>query len=65
MFQGLRLPELLVILAIVALVFGVGRISKIAGELGSGINSFRKGLRGDLDDENKESESQKSDSDKK
>ena len=40
----LGLPELLVILTIVVLLFGVGRINKIAGELGSGIKSFRNGL---------------------
>lgn len=39
--------EILVVLAIVILLFGVGRISKIGGELGSGIRSFRKGLKGD------------------
>jgi sec-independent protein translocase protein TatA len=36
--------EWVIILVIVLLVFGVGRISKIAGELGGGIRSFRKGL---------------------
>jgi len=50
MLQGMRLPELLVILLIIVVVFGVGRISKIAGELGSGINAFKKGLNGDLDE---------------
>ena len=30
-------PELLLILVIVILLFGVGRIGKIAGELGKGI----------------------------
>jgi len=35
---------LLVILLIVILLFGAGRISKIAGELGRGIREFRKGL---------------------
>lgn len=39
-------PELLVILVIVILVFGVGRISKIAGEIGSGIRAFKDGLAG-------------------
>lgn len=37
-------PELLIILVIVVLIFGVGRIGKIAGELGSGIKAFREGL---------------------
>lgn len=44
------LPELLIVLAIVILLFGVGRIGKIAGELGKGIRSFKDGLQG----ENKE-----------
>jgi sec-independent protein translocase protein TatA len=39
--------ELIVILVIVLLLFGVGRISKIAGELGKGISSFRTALKGD------------------
>jgi sec-independent protein translocase protein TatA len=39
--------ELLIILALVMILFGVGRISKIAGELGSGIRAFREGLRGE------------------
>ena len=33
-------PEIIILLVVVILVFGVGRISKIAGELGSGIRSF-------------------------
>ena len=57
MFKTLGWPELVVVLVIVLLVFGVGRISKIAGELGSGIRSFKEGLSGedkdkkDLDEE--------------
>lgn len=39
--------ELTIILVIVILLFGVGRIGKIAGELGHGIRSFREGLGGD------------------
>ena len=50
--------ELVIILVIVILLFGVGRIGKIAGELGSGIRAFRDGLQGDKD-EKKEEETDK------
>jgi len=43
--------ELILILAIVVVLFGVGRIGKIGKELGSGMREFRKGIQGD--DENK------------
>jgi sec-independent protein translocase protein TatA len=36
--------ELIIILIIVLLLFGVGRVSKIGGELGSAVANFRKGL---------------------
>ncbi len=42
--KGFGLPELLIILVIIILRFGVGRISKVAGELGKGIRSFKDGL---------------------
>jgi sec-independent protein translocase protein TatA len=38
--------ELIIILGIVVLLFGVGRISQIGAELGKGIRSFRDGLNG-------------------
>ena len=38
--------ELIIILVIVIVLFGVGSISKIAGELGQGIREFRKGVSG-------------------
>ena len=40
-------PELLIILVIIILVFGVGRIANIGGELGKGISAFRKGIKED------------------
>lgn len=39
--------ELIIILVIVIVLFGVGRIGRIAGELGSGIRAFREGLQED------------------
>lgn len=51
--------ELIIILVIVILLFGVGRISKISGELGSGIRSFREGLQGDKEEDDEEEETKK------
>ena len=54
--------ELIIILVIVILLFGVGRIGKIAGELGSGIKAFRKGLQSE-DEEKQKSETTESNTD--
>ena len=37
--------ELVIILIIVILVFGVGRLGKVGGELGSALENFREGLK--------------------
>ena len=44
MFRSFGLPEILIVLVIVLLLFGPGRIGKIAGELGQGIRNFRDGM---------------------
>jgi sec-independent protein translocase protein TatA len=44
--MDLGAPELIIILVVVLLLFGPGRIVKIARELGSGINQFKQGLGG-------------------
>ena len=53
---SLGTPELVLILAVVVLLFGVGRVSRIGGEMGSAIREFRKGLRGEDEygDDNKD-----------
>jgi sec-independent protein translocase protein TatA len=45
MFRQLGPTELLIILGIVILLFGVGRLSRIGSELGQGIRAFREGLK--------------------
>ena len=57
MFGSLGLPELLVILVIVIIIFGAGRLPQLGRGLGEGIQNFRNGLRSTDDkkaDEKKE-----------
>ena len=39
------LPELLIVAVLIVLLFGVGRIGKVGGELGKGIREFRSALK--------------------
>lgn len=58
MFTKFGVPELLIILVIVLLLFGPGRLGKIAGELGSGIRNFREGLNEGKEEEESSAEEQ-------
>ena len=46
--------EIVGILLIVLLLFGPGRIGKVAGELGKGIRNFRDGISGKSDEDKTE-----------
>jgi sec-independent protein translocase protein TatA len=48
---GLRLPELLLILAVVLIVFGANKLPQLGAGLGQGMKSFRKAFGGGQDDE--------------
>lgn len=39
-------PELIILLVIILLLFGVGRVGRIASELGKGLREFQKGIKG-------------------
>jgi sec-independent protein translocase protein TatA len=56
----MRLPggwEWIIVLIIVLLLFGPGRIGKIAGELGRGIKAFRDGIGKDQSEDEKSTDS--------
>lgn len=50
--MGLSFSHLLLVLVIVVIVFGAGRIPRVMGDIGKGVRSLREGLKGD--DEKKE-----------
>lgn len=45
--MGFSIPHLLLILAIVFVIFGAGKLPKVMGDVGKGIRSLREGLKGD------------------
>jgi sec-independent protein translocase protein TatA len=45
----LSLSKLLIILIIVLLIFGAGKLPQVMGELGKGLRSLKEGLKSDAD----------------
>ncbi|HET6461387.1 MAG TPA: twin-arginine translocase TatA/TatE family subunit [Syntrophales bacterium] len=60
---GIGVPELIVILIIVLIVFGSGKLPEIGGAIGKGIKNFKKSVR--KSDENDKVSGRKSVDEKK
>ena len=45
MFGSLGLPELIIILLIVVLIFGANRLPSLAKGLGSSVKNFKEGMK--------------------
>ena len=43
---GIGMPELLIVLVIIIIIFGVGKLPEIGGALGKGIREFRSASQG-------------------
>ena len=63
MIGSLGWQELLIILVILALLFGASRVASLGGALGRGIREFRSEARGEDDLENEEGSDNKDESD--
>ncbi len=46
MIGGIGIPELLIILVIVLIIFGAGKLPEIGTGLGKGIKNFKKATQG-------------------
>jgi sec-independent protein translocase protein TatA len=49
---GIGVPELLIVLVIIVIIFGVGKLPEIGSALGKGIKNFKKSINGDSDSAN-------------
>ncbi len=59
MFRSFGPMEIGLILVIVLIIFGVGKLPQVGGAIGKGIHEFRKGSRGDLDEDKGKAEKSK------
>jgi len=55
-FQNIGLPELLIILVIILILFGATKLPKLARGLGSSVKEFKKGMVEGVEDEVKKDE---------
>jgi len=56
MFGSFGVPELLIILVIVLILFGGARLAQVMREAGRGIREFKKGMSGEDENEKKKGE---------
>ena len=58
---GIGLPELLIILVIVVIIFGVGKLPEIGSALGRGIKNFKKSVQdnNEISDQTKKEDNKK------
>ena len=49
--KGIGIPELVIILVIVMIIFGVGRLTEIGGALGKSIREFRRSATDEVSDD--------------
>ena len=47
-------PELILILVVVLIIFGVGKLPQVGGAIGKGLREFRKGQHGEDEEDEKE-----------
>ncbi len=53
-FPHIGAPEAIIVLVVILIVFGVGKLPQVGGAVGKGLRAFRKGQSGEDEEEEKE-----------
>ncbi len=56
---GIGMPELLIILVIILIIFGAGKLPEIGGAIGKGIKNFKKSVTDAESEANKSGDAKK------
>lgn len=64
-FGGIGVPELIIILVVVLLIFGPKNLPKLGSAIGKGIKSLREGMNGGKDKEAEDADEVEAASEKK
>jgi sec-independent protein translocase protein TatA len=54
MLPRIGMLELVIVVVVLLLIFGVGRLGQLGRDLGEGIREFRRGLTGEEEDKSEE-----------
>ena len=61
--MGISFWQIAIVVVLVVLLFGRGKISSLMGDVAKGIKSFKKGMSDDISSDNKEDNSKSDGSD--
>ncbi len=51
MIKGLGFPELIIVLVVIVIFFGLGKLPQVGGQIGKAIRNFQKARTGEVEED--------------